>query len=396
MWRLFRASAVGRSGGNALSVPIEIEGRRKVVDLRVVPILENAPGYLLVVFTDREPQAAPAEDAFASPREPAVRELERELEQAKATLRETVEQSEAAQEELKASNEELQAMNEELQSASEELETGREELQSINEELTTVNVEMKSKVEELGRSNSDLANLMAATQIATVFLDRHLCIQRYTPPAVALFNLIPSDVGRPLSDLTPRLLYPNLATDAQRVLDELSTLEMEVSHGDGRYFLARLLPYRADEDRISGVVLTFVDITARRRAEQESRETEARFRAVADVVPDLLWSRDATGRTNWCNQRWYEYTGQTIEQSLGDGMLNAIHPEDRPGAARRTSKPRPPPASPASTSSATAAPTGNTAGFSPGSKPCGTPPGRSSIGSGRPPTSTTSRRPRRG
>ena len=202
--------------------------------------------------------------------EPAVRELERELEQSKAQLRDTVEQSDANQEELKAANEELQAMNEELRSSGEELETGREELQSINEELTTVNLEMKSKVDELARSNSDLQNLMASTQIATIFLDRTLCIQRYTPPAVTLFNLIPTDVGRPLADLTTRLNYPDLAADAERVLADLTVAELEVMHTDGRCFLARMRPYRTEDDRIAGVVLTFVDITERSKAGQGS------------------------------------------------------------------------------------------------------------------------------
>ena len=124
---------------------------------------------------------------------------------------------------------------------------------------------MKSKVNELDRSNGDLQNLMAATAIATVFLDRQLCIQRYTPPAVALFNIIPSDVGRPLSDLTPRVNYPDLAADAGRVLEDLAVAEREVFHPDKRCFLARLRPYRVENDRIGGVVITFVDITDRKR-----------------------------------------------------------------------------------------------------------------------------------
>ncbi|MBV8969341.1 MAG: PAS domain-containing protein, partial [Verrucomicrobia bacterium] len=171
----------------------------------------------------------------------------------------------------KASNEELQAMNEELRSASEELETSREELQSINEELTTVNQELKIKVDELGHSNSDLHNLMSSTAIATVFLDRDLRIMRFTPSAVSIFNLIPGDIGRPLSDLQHRLVYSELGDDALRVLDQLIPIEREVSAHDGRTFLARLLPYRTLEDRIAGVVLTFVDITERRHAEEALR-----------------------------------------------------------------------------------------------------------------------------
>ena len=156
-------------------------------------------------------------------------------------------------------------MNEELRSATEELETSREELQSINEELTTVNHELKSKVDELGHANSDMLNLMDATAIATVFLDRELRIKRYTPSAVSLFNLIATDIGRPLADLSPRLAYGELGQDAQRVLQRLAPIEREVGQPGGRWYLARLLPYRTIEDRIAGVVLTFVDITERRR-----------------------------------------------------------------------------------------------------------------------------------
>ena len=157
-------------------------------------------------------------------------------------------------------------MNEELRAASEELETSREELQSINEELVTVNQELKSKVDELGRANSDLQNLLASTNIATVFLDRSLCIKRYTPVAVALFRLIPSDVGRPLSDLRHQLQYDSLVADAQRVLEQLGFIEREVCSAEGDWFLVRLLPYRTIEDQIAGVVLTLVDVTERKQA----------------------------------------------------------------------------------------------------------------------------------
>src|SRR5205085_3928419 len=141
-------------------------------------------------------------------------------------------------------------MNEELRSSAEELETSREELQSVNEELTTVNSELKSKVEDLSHANSDLANLMAATGVATIFLDRTLHITRYTPTAVTLFRLIPTDLGRPLTDLNHRLNYPELVGDTARVLETLIPVKREVSDGE-RWFLAQLLPYRTSEDRIA-------------------------------------------------------------------------------------------------------------------------------------------------
>jgi signal transduction histidine kinase len=263
---LFRARQSGEIAA-AYGIPIELNGERRVVDMQVAAATEVGADLLLVTISAQSPRS----DEPEAPRdhdEPVVRHLERELEQTKRYLRDTVEQHEASTEELKASNEELQAMNEELRSATEELETSREELQSINEELTTVNQELKSKVDELAHTNSDLHNLMGATAIATVFLDRELRIMRFTPPAVDLFSIIPTDVGRPLADLHHKLDYPELLSDAGRVLLQLVPIEREISESAGRFFLARMLPYRTTEDRIAGVVLTFVDITERQVAKE--------------------------------------------------------------------------------------------------------------------------------
>ncbi len=268
---------------------VDFTGERRAVDVSVRPAHDLAPGCLLVVFREREEadtgEKPPGEALAIQGHAAALQQIEAELDLTKRQLRENTEQSEAHSEEMKASNEELQAMNEELRSASEELETGREEVQSINEELTTVNQELEMKVQELSRSNSDLQNLMAATNIATVFLDRELCIERFTPPALTLFNLIATDVGRPLSDLTNHLTYPEITTDAKRVIERLEVAEQEVQHTDGHWFLARMLPYRTAEDRIDGVVLTFVDITRRRAAEAAQREADVRARALIANLP---------------------------------------------------------------------------------------------------------------
>lgn len=255
----------------------------RTVRLTVRPVREPeaARGYFLVLFEEISeeanmgnvplPQMARATlsspEGDDTPRAEMAQRLEEEIARLQAQLGSTVEQYEASIEELKASNEELQAMNEELRSATEELETSKEELQSVNEELTTVNQELKARVEEVSRTNSDLQNLLAATDIATIFLDRSLSIQRYTPAAETLFNIIPTDVGRPLAHLTHRLDYHTVPDDAERVLDRLAVVEREVRSADGRHFLARLLPYRTLDDRIDGVVLTFVDITERKQAE---------------------------------------------------------------------------------------------------------------------------------
>jgi two-component system CheB/CheR fusion protein len=275
---LYRAAQT-QASAEVAATPIEIEGHLFNVTIRVVSADDVAAGHFLVLFETRPVEEGAAEASRSSdPQESVARQLEHELERLKSLLRETVEQYEASGEEFKASNEELQAMNEELRSATEELETSREELQSTNEELTTVNEELKTKVDELARANSDMQNLMSATAIATVFLDRDLRIMRFTPPAVDLFNFILTDVGRPLSDVTHRLDYPSMRDDAQRVLQTLIANECEVTNSEGRCFLARILPYRTTEDHIAGVVVTFVDITARRAAESRAMKSEEHVR----------------------------------------------------------------------------------------------------------------------
>ncbi len=184
----------------------------------------------------------------------------------------TIEEYESSTEETKAANEELQSINEEYRSSTEELETSKEELQSINEELQTVNNELNNKLDEISRAKSDLENLMAATKIATLFLDRELRIQRYTPGMEALINVMAADRGRPVSHLTHKLAYDKLVDDANSVLRNLVPIEREVPGENGQWFLLRLRPYRTVDDRIDGVVVTFVEITQLKRAEKELRE----------------------------------------------------------------------------------------------------------------------------
>ena len=309
------------------SVPTEMDGQRRLVNLRVRPAQDLAPGYLLVVFEDAG--QAPANLPPVIQTDPIILNLERELDQIKKQQQESVEQYEASSEELKASNEELQAMNEELRSATEELETSREELQSINEELVTVNHELKGNIEELGRANSDLQNLMASTNIATVFLDRELYITRFTPSAVAIFHLIPADVGRPLSDLRGTLDYDALAADAARVLETLNLVEREIRSTDGRHFLARLLPYRTTDDHIVGVGLTFIDITARKLAEEGRLDIERRFASFMRQATVPVAEKDLTGRYTLVNGPYCTLLGCAEADLLGRRSLEVIHPDDR-------------------------------------------------------------------
>ncbi|HEX3478483.1 MAG TPA: CheR family methyltransferase [Kofleriaceae bacterium] len=240
--------------------------------------------------------AGPVLPAVAASIDPEVCELVDELHRTREQLRITVEQYEASLEELRASNEELQAINDELRYATSELEVSKEELQSINEELMALNQELRCKVDEIGRANSDLQNLMTSTEIGVVFLDRELCIQRFTPRAQDVFNMIPSDLGRPLAHLTHRLVSEPLGQEiwqiAQSVLDTLRPVERELRHRDGPCLLARWLPYRSIEGRIDGVVVTFIDVTdlrdavaAQRRSEQALHRVEERLGVALRSAP---------------------------------------------------------------------------------------------------------------
>ena len=205
-----------------------------------------------------------------------IRQLQQELQQ----LRAAREEYEGANEELRAANEELQSINEEYRSTAEELETSKEELQSINEELQTVNTELKTKLESVSRAHSDVQNLMGATDVGILFLDSQLRINRFTPRITELFNIAAGDEGRSITDFTHRLEYDDLAADARKVLRDLSSTEREVRSKDGSWYLTRLRPYRTVEDKIDGVVVTFVDIEEQRRAKDALRESESQMRVL--------------------------------------------------------------------------------------------------------------------
>jgi PAS domain S-box-containing protein len=256
--------------------------RAETVNLVIRPVLREgdpARGFFLVLFEEAPedaPEDAPMEVREATTAEPVARQLEEELVRLKSQMRATVEQYELQAEEAKAANEELQAINEELRSTAEELETSQEELQSLNEELQTVNQELKVKIEEISHANDDMRNLMSSTEIGTIFVDRGLRVKLFTPRVRDVFNLITADVGRSLLDINSKLTVDELAADVERVLDDLHTVEREVQTRAGRWHLMRLLPYRTSDDRIDGVVLTFLDITERRLAQEEVVRNQVR------------------------------------------------------------------------------------------------------------------------
>ena len=227
-----------------------------------------------------------------APQNVSSSELKTELLRTRDQLQLVTEEHETALEELRSANEELHSVNEELQSTNEELETSKEELQSVNEELHTVNAQLVEKVDELDRANSDLKNLFDSTQIATIFLDRHLIVRSFTPAVAGIFNLIPSDHGRPLSDIASQLRYNAIREDTLGVLESLQPREQRVTRLDAcAHYLMRILPYRAPDSTIDGALITFLDVTTIVEAEQHHRllvdELNHRVKNMLTVVISL-------------------------------------------------------------------------------------------------------------
>jgi two-component system CheB/CheR fusion protein len=258
------------------NITVGANGGTQIVNVTVQPLKENNDllGMVMIIFTDvaalskPKPSGKPARGAAAG----EVTELKTQLEYARHEMQNVREEMQSSQEELKSANEELQSTNEELQSTNEELTTSKEEMQSMNEELQTVNAELQASVDQLSHINSDMKNLLDSTDIATLFLDNTLRVRRFTSETSKITRLIPSDVGRPITDIASALLYPQLADDAREVLRTLIKTERQIPVASGDWFAARILPYRTLENMIDGVVITFTDITLSKKLEAELRE----------------------------------------------------------------------------------------------------------------------------
>jgi two-component system CheB/CheR fusion protein len=276
------------------AVPVGTNGGTQVVDIIVHPLAEPLAlqGMVLIVFTDVA--------ATLVTKEPGKTERGIVHGARLAALKEKLQQAheglQITREEMQTSQEELQSTNEELQSTNEELTTSKEEMQSMNEELQTVNHELQAKVNELSLASDDMKNLLNSTDIATLFLDNDLKVQRFTTQIADIFKLIPGDAGRPITDLVSWLDYPGLAEDAREVLRSLVFHEQQVSARDGRWFTVRIRPYRTQDNRIDGVVITFVDISASKAMEGSLREAlsllQSRF---TDQSTELDTSRALEG-----------------------------------------------------------------------------------------------------
>ncbi len=260
------------------------------VDLKWIDSPEVLYGNIMIIFTD----VKEVTDIHMPPRtgKKALntirqKELEAELLHMREVMQNTLEEVQTSQEELRSTNEELQSTNEELQSTNEELTTSKEEMQSLNEELQTVNAELLSKVDDYSRVNNDMKNLLNSTEIATLFLDKELNIRRFTQQATKIFKLIKSDIGRPFTDQVSDLIYPELADDAHEVLNTLVFIQKEIPSNDGRWFLVRIMPYRTFDDRIDGLVITFINISDHKKVEERLVKSEKMNRILLGDSTDI-------------------------------------------------------------------------------------------------------------
>jgi len=283
------------------NVGFEVDGTSEVLDIGVYPLPSVTGDYVYaVVFGEATNEAAEgAEIRSFNPNEAVKRRitsLEGELQHTKESLQATIE-------ELETSNEELQATNEELLSSNEELQSTNEELQSVNEELISVNAEYQKKIEELSQLNDDIDNLLASTDIGTIFLDHDLLIRKFTQAAREQVRVIKSDIGRPFGDLSHKLEYEKFADDVRKVLDTGESIEQETRSTDGRWYIVRLLPYDRRGNVSSGVVITLIDITRRRVAELAVERQAKLQNQILESTPAAIVKVDRRGNISFANER---------------------------------------------------------------------------------------------
>lgn len=338
---LFRARKGGREARTGL-VRYSRDGAAQAVDIQVVPFADqHAEGELMLVqFHDvPEPGAAPA----APPRDDALaRQLDEELRHTRRQLLDTVEQAEQTASEMRIYTEEMQASIEELRARAEEAERGRELLASRNQELDADNRELLEKAETAAKAHDDLANLIDSSGVTTIFLDRAMRIVRFTPRVADFFNVIPADIGRPLQHITNSVDYPQLAEDAARVFDTLQAMEREVRGRDGRFYIVRVHPCRTTGHRIEGAVMSFFDVTERKRIEEAQRESDARLAALFDSLPVGVGVFDSSGDITMHNQALHRYLPTSRMPSRDPARLprwrswdahgNTLEPNDFPDA----------------------------------------------------------------
>ena len=314
------------------NITVKGNGDTQVINLIVRPFTDtgNPPVLLIVSFQEinkkwQEEASSVVKLSTSKKESKYIEELEKELAFEKENLSATTEEAQASTEELKSTNEELQSTNEELQSANEELDTSREEMQSVNEELITVNSELSAKIDQLAEIQNDLKNLLENINVGTIFLDEELNIKRYTKLATNLFHLIPTDIGRPFSDINSEVIIGELITKARHSLEMFTTHEEELLTNDGKWYLMRILPYRTTEEVVDGVVITFTDISALKKVEAsywDASEIAEKFFNIFNAVREPLLTLDKDLRVISANKSFYDSFKVTPEETEGNLIYN--------------------------------------------------------------------------
>ena len=295
-------------------------GRNVAVSISARPVQHEGEELLLVSFVDElehktvRAKTPPAESS-------RVVQLDRELLSTRQELETTIRELNASNQELTALNEEAESLNEEFQSTNEELETSREELQSLNEELTTSNSQLQESLEQQRNTSADLKNILNSSQIATLFLDREFKVRYFTPAATALFKLIATDLGRPLTDLAIPFIGVDLLAGARTVLDNLTPIQLEVKSGSGSWYLCGLSPYRTQDDWIDGIVINLADISQLKAGEEKLRTAYAYTQAVIGSIHEPLVVLDRELRIAAASESFYSFFGGSPEGSLGRSLL---------------------------------------------------------------------------
>ncbi|MEW5802215.1 MAG: CheR family methyltransferase [bacterium] len=336
-------------------IHVKDDGEYRKIDLVVRNISDAAEikRLFMVVFIDKPVESAAVckppkgkRGRKAEEADPRMIALEEKLRTTREELQSTIEELETSNEELKSANEELQSSNEEAQSTNEELETSREELQSTNEELATVNTELQNKVNELSKASDDINNLLASTDIATMFLDKELRIRRFTPAMTEIFNLITGDIGRPISDITSRISSFDIAQSAKEVLRSLQHMEKQEQTENGNWFSIRIRPYRTMDNVIDGVVLSFVDITEMKKSEHVAQASKGYAESIVNAVRELLVILDEDFKIVSANQAFYrimktypqriegasifDFAGEQSDMQKLKGLLDKVVNDNQP------------------------------------------------------------------
>jgi len=319
-------------------VLVQRNGDWRAVNLEILPLVTSRGDYFLVLFEapdvagrgkSKKGTPAEAKRPRAGASDGRVADLRRELAASREYLQSIIQELEAANEELQSANEEILSSNEELQSTNEELDTAKEELQSTNEELNTVNEELHSRNEELARVNSDLVNLLGSVDLPIVIVGEDRAIRRFTPAAERLFNLISSDIGRPIGQISPNLVCENLERLIRTTIDGFQPQEQEVQDRAGKWYSLRIRPYKGVDNRLDGAVLTAIDVDAARRYRQLVERSRDYFKGIVETVTQPLLVVDDSFRVASANGSFYDtfnisqsrVEGTSINE-IGNGQLN--------------------------------------------------------------------------